>query len=127
VDDSTHQSNHLDTAFVELILKPGKRAQFRCTHRGEIGRVGEQDGPLVADELVEVNLTLGGQGREVGSYPKSVRCSLGNASDLETIPVEPRRRRGCSVWAENGRRKAGARGTCADHAARGAVLSARNI
>jgi hypothetical protein len=30
--------------------------------------VGEQDGPAVTDELMEVNLALGGQCLEVGSY-----------------------------------------------------------
>jgi hypothetical protein len=44
-----------------------------------------------------------------------------------SIPVEPRRRRGCSwAWAAKQRRKAGARGT-AHGVARGAARKARNI
>ena len=35
------------------------------THGGEICRVGEEDSPLITDELVEVNLTLCGESLEV--------------------------------------------------------------
>jgi hypothetical protein len=39
--------------------------------------VGEQDGPAIADELVEVNLALGGQRLEIGSYKTSeLVCDL---------------------------------------------------
>jgi hypothetical protein len=39
--------------------------------------VGEQDGPAIADELVEVNLALGGQCLEIGSYKTSeLVCDL---------------------------------------------------
>lgn len=63
----THQSDHLDTSLVELRLQPGECAQLRSANRGEIGRVGEEDGPVVADKLVEVDLSMGSQGLEVGS------------------------------------------------------------
>lgn len=68
----THQSDHLDTPLVELILQLGERTQFRGTNGSEVGRVREQDGPVVADELVEVNLALGGQSLEVGSCTKNL-------------------------------------------------------
>lgn len=44
-----------------------KSAQLGRADGGEIGRVGEQNGPAVTDELMEVNLALGGQCLEVGS------------------------------------------------------------
>lgn len=64
----THQANHLHTALIKLILHLRKSAQLGCADGGEVGRVGEQDGPAVANELVEVNLALGGQCLEVGGY-----------------------------------------------------------
>lgn len=75
---------------------------------------------------MEVNLALGGQCLEVWGY-LVLAWSRGKCNPVETVPIEPRRRCGCSILAEMKRRKAGARGTCADHEGRGAALNARNI
>jgi|tagenome__1003787_1003787.scaffolds.fasta_scaffold9828182_1 hypothetical protein len=64
----THQSNHLYPALLEFILQLGKGTKLGRADRGEIGWVREEDGPAVADKLVEVNLTLCGQSLEVGCY-----------------------------------------------------------
>lgn len=62
----THQANHLHAALLKLILHLRKGAQFGRTDGGEVGWVGKEDGPAVPNELVEINLALGGQGLEVG-------------------------------------------------------------
>lgn len=65
---ATNQTNHFDTALLKLALHLRKGTQLGGANRSEIGRVGEEDGPAVADELVEVNLALGSQSLKVGSY-----------------------------------------------------------
>lgn len=65
---TTNQTNHLDTALLKLALHLRKGTQLGGANGSEIGRVGEKDGPAVADELVEVDLALGGQSLKVGSY-----------------------------------------------------------
>lgn len=73
----THQANHLHTTLVKLILHLRESPQLGCADGGKVGRVGEQDGPAIADELVEVNLALGGQCLEIGSYKTSeLVCDL---------------------------------------------------
>ena len=47
-----------------FILRHG--AELGGAHRGEVLRVREQDRPLVADPLVEVDLAFGGLGLEIG-------------------------------------------------------------
>jgi hypothetical protein len=64
----THQSNHLYPALLEFILQLGKGTKLGGADRGEIGWVREEDRPVVADKLVEVNLALCGQSLEVGCY-----------------------------------------------------------
>lgn len=93
---SAHQSNHLNPALIELILETGECAQLCRTHRGEISRVREENGPFVTNELMEVDLALGSHGFEVGSWSGSAE-NLGKCRPVERLPVEPRRRRGCSV------------------------------
>lgn len=66
----TYQANHLHATLLELILQLRKGAKLRGANGGEVGRVGEQDGPAVTDELMEVNLALGGQCLEVGGYSR---------------------------------------------------------
>lgn len=63
-----HQSDHLDTALVKFTLQSGKGAKLSCADGGEVGGVGEEDSPAVADELVEIDLSMGGLGLEVRSY-----------------------------------------------------------
>jgi len=59
------ETNELDTARGELGLELGEGAQLGGTDGGEVIGVGEEDGPLVTDELVEVDGTVGGLGIEV--------------------------------------------------------------
>jgi hypothetical protein len=58
--------NQLGPTLGELRLKRSKSAELSCADRGIILRVGEEDNPVVADELVEVDRTLGGLGFEIG-------------------------------------------------------------
>lgn len=60
------QANELDTASSELGLELGEGAQLGGADGGEVIGVGEEDGPLVTDEVVEVDGTVGGLGVEVG-------------------------------------------------------------
>lgn len=65
---ATDQANHLHTALLELALHLRKGTKLGSADWSEIGRVGEEDGPAIADKLVEVDLALGGQSLEVGGY-----------------------------------------------------------
>jgi hypothetical protein len=62
---AAYQSNHLDATLLKLILQFRKRAELGSANGCEIGGVGEEDSPAVANPLVEVDLALGGQGLEV--------------------------------------------------------------
>lgn len=62
----SYKSNHLHSALLELILELGKCAQLSGANGSEVGGVGEENGPAVADEFVEVDLALRSQGFEVG-------------------------------------------------------------
>src|SRR6185436_11986274 len=77
----------LAVALVELWLEPGHVAELGRAHRREVLRVREEDGPAIADPLVEVDGALGGLCREVrrlavdsechGILPCRVSVSLG--------------------------------------------------
>ena len=60
------QTNELDTARGELGLELGESAELSGTDGSKVIGVGEKDGPLVTDEVVEVDGTVGGLGIEVG-------------------------------------------------------------
>lgn len=62
---STHQTNHLHAALLKLILQFRKGTKLGGADGGEIGGVGEEYGPAIANELMKINFTLGGQGLEV--------------------------------------------------------------
>lgn len=66
--DRTYQSNHLDSTLLKLILHLGKSTQLGGANGCEISRVGEKDGPTIANELMEVNLALRGQCLEVRRF-----------------------------------------------------------
>lgn len=59
------QTDELDTTRGELGLKLGEGTELGGADGSEIIGVGEEDGPLVADEVVEVDGTVGGLGVEV--------------------------------------------------------------
>ena len=65
---ATHKTNHLDASLFKLILQLGEGTQLGGADGREVSGVGEENGPAVADELVEVDLAMGGKGLEVGSY-----------------------------------------------------------
>lgn len=60
------QTNQLDTTLGELGLELGEGAELGGADGRVVFGVGEEDDPVVADELVEVDGTLGGFGLEVG-------------------------------------------------------------
>src|SRR5437588_3468887 len=61
------QADDLAIPLLEFGLQPGHVTQFRGAHRGEVLGVREQDGPAVADPLVEVDPALRSLGGEIGS------------------------------------------------------------
>lgn len=69
------QTNQLNTALGELGLKLGESTELGSADRGEVLRVGEEHDPVAADELVEVDGTVGGIGLEVG----------GNSAEAKTV------------------------------------------
>lgn len=66
--EGTYKSNHLNTALGKFTLQLCECTELSCADRGEIGGVGEKDGPAVVDPLVEVNLALSGRSLEVWGY-----------------------------------------------------------
>lgn len=62
---TTYQTNELDTASSELGLELGKSTELSSTDGSEVIGVREEDGPLVTDELVEVDRAVGGVGIEI--------------------------------------------------------------
>lgn len=83
------KANQLGTTLGELGLKLGKGAELGGADRGVVLRVGEEDDPVVTDELMEVDRAVGGVGLEVGgnsaqaetrclsvmAFPISISCS----------------------------------------------------
>lgn len=59
------ETNQLDTTRGEFGLELGESSKLGGTDRGEVIGVGEEDGPLVTNELVEVDGTSRGLGVEV--------------------------------------------------------------
>lgn len=68
------ETNQLRIALGKLVLENREGAELGGADWGEIGGVGEENSPRVANEFVEINLTLGGDGLEVRS----------NGSDSDT-------------------------------------------
>lgn len=91
----TDQANHLHATLLKFILQLGEGAELGRANGSEVGRVGEKDGPAISDELMEVNLALGSQCLEVGGY-QGWSVVQDHISPIQYLPVDPRRRRGCS-------------------------------
>jgi len=66
VDRVSRQADELDAALGELGLELGKGAELGGADGRVVLRVGKEDDPAIADELVEVNGALCGLGLEVG-------------------------------------------------------------
>ncbi|KAI6755403.1 hypothetical protein HG531_004509 [Fusarium graminearum] len=60
------ETDELDVALGELWLELGKGTELSGADGGVVLGVGEEDDPVVADELVEVNVSLCGLGLEIG-------------------------------------------------------------
>ena len=60
------KTNQLDAALLKVGLELGKSAELGGAHGSVVLGVREEDDPVVADELVEVDVALGGLGLEVG-------------------------------------------------------------
>lgn len=65
VDGVGGETDELGTTTGELRLQLGESTELSCTDRGVILWVREEDDPVVADELVEVDRALSGLGLEV--------------------------------------------------------------
>ena len=83
------KANQLGTTLGELGLKLGEGAELGGADRGVVLGVGEEDDPVVADELVEVDGASGGLGLEVrrdGAEAEGLRtgshCDGGVVDDL---------------------------------------------
>ena len=67
-DSVDADAEDLAVAFLELRFQARHVSELRRADRREVLGVREQDGPTVADPLVEVDPTFGGIGVEVGSF-----------------------------------------------------------
>lgn len=71
-----YKTNHLDIALLKFVLQGSKGTKLRGANRCEVRGVGEEDGPAVADELVEVNVAMGGLGCEIGGCEQRVSINF---------------------------------------------------
>lgn len=65
---ATYKTNQLDATLCEFGLEFGECTQLSGAYWGVILWVREENDPLVADELVEVNVAIGGLSLEVGGF-----------------------------------------------------------
>lgn len=73
------ETDQLDATSSELGLELGEGAQLGGTDGGEVIGVGEEDGPLVADEVVEVDGAGGGVSIEVGGNGAQTEAAGGRS------------------------------------------------
>ena len=79
LDRVSREADQLHAALSEFRLELCEGAQFCGADRCVVFWVGEQNNPVVANELVEVNGALGGLGLEVGcdrSQAEAVRMRM---------------------------------------------------
>ena len=84
------QADELDAALGELGFQASERAEFGGADRRVVLGVREEDDPLVADELVEVNGAVGGVGLEVGggrAQAKAERRTLTRSPSSLVLPT----------------------------------------
>jgi hypothetical protein len=68
LDGIDREADDLGSALGELTFEAGHGAEFGGADGGEVLGVGEEDGPVVADPLVELDGAVGGVGRKVGGF-----------------------------------------------------------
>ena len=71
------EADELSAALGELGLELGEGAELGGAHGGVVLWVREEDHPLVADELVEVDVAAGGLGLEVGGDGAQAEAAWG--------------------------------------------------
>lgn len=85
------KTDQLCSTLVEFRLELCESTQLSCADWSVIFWVGEKDNPVVADELVEVDRTLGGLGFEVwgnGSQSKATNMTLARVDWQTMLPVD---------------------------------------
>ena len=68
LDGIDGEADDLGSALGELAFEASHGAELGGADGGEVLGVGEEDGPVVTDPLVEVDGALGGVGGEVGCF-----------------------------------------------------------
>ena len=68
LDGIDGEADDLGSAFGEFAFEAGHGAELGGADGGEVLGVGEEDGPVVADPLVEVDGAVRGLGGEVGGF-----------------------------------------------------------
>ena len=82
VDRVDRQPDDLRVALVELGLDLGEVAKLGGAHRREVLRMREQDRPLVADPVVEVDRPFRGLRREIGCFVADAKCHGSSPEDV---------------------------------------------
>jgi hypothetical protein len=68
LDGIDREADDLGSALGELAFEAGQGAELGGADGGEVLGVGEEDGPVVADPLVELDEAVGAVGRKVGGF-----------------------------------------------------------
>jgi hypothetical protein len=89
LDGVGRETNQLYAALGELGLKLCKGTQLGSADRGVVFRVGEQDNPVVANELMEVNGALSGLSLEVGCDGSQAEASEEGVSMSTAQSITP--------------------------------------
>jgi hypothetical protein len=63
----TYQTDHFDAPPVKLAFQLRECPELGRAYRREVGWVGKQDCPAIADKFMEVNIPVCGLGFEIGS------------------------------------------------------------
>lgn len=71
------ETDELGATLGELRLELGKSTELGGADGSVVLRVGEEDDPVVTDELVEVDVTGGGLGLEVGGDGAQAEARMG--------------------------------------------------
>jgi len=65
-EEATYQPNQLHIPLLELRFQLGKSAQLGSAHWCKVGRMTEQNYPLVSDPLVKIQFALSSLSSEIG-------------------------------------------------------------